>query len=104
MYNDQDVRRALRKRPTYFVGVNLDERITKKDFLKHQEDKKEATYIRRAFLVKTRTFTPAKLTSYEKRGMLIGVKDNGVTLYKKEDVARIIEIEAGERRSKRRIV
>ena len=43
MYNDQDVRRALRKRPTYFVGVNLDERITKKDFLKHQEDKKEAT-------------------------------------------------------------
>jgi len=100
MYSDKEVRKALRKRPKYFVGKNLDERVSRKELVRRQEAEKAATYIGRAFLIKTGTFTASKLDSYEKKGILTARKDRRLKLYRKEDVVGLIEAEAKEMRSR----
>lgn len=83
------------------VGPNLDEKITLKEARRRHEAYMESHYVERSFLIKTKTFTAAKLTAYEKAGTLREVKDGGTVRYRGADIARIIESETVAKKAKK---
>lgn len=98
MRKDSEIRKALRQRPRMSVGLKLDEKITMKEARRRHEAYRDAHYIERSFLIKTKTFTAAQLSAYEKTGVLVAHKDAGVIRYKREDIVRLLAAEAAKNR------
>lgn len=94
MRKDSAIRKALRQRPRMSVGPNFEEKITMKEARRRHGVYMEAHYISRAFLIQTKTLSAAKLTAYEKKGMLNSVKDGGAIRYKREDILRVLADES----------
>ena len=78
------------------VGANLDEKITMKEARRRHEAYLGSHFIERSFLIKTKTFTAAKLTAYEKKGVLESHKEGGTIRYKREDIVRLLAAESGK--------
>jgi hypothetical protein len=101
MLNDREVRKALRTRPTYFVGTSAPVKVSKKKFREVMKFKKEGEYVKRSFVISTKMFTPKKLLGYEKSGVLKRVKGGRDILYPREQILNLIQSESTWRKFER---
>ena len=74
------------------IKYSIDDRpVTKKEFLRHQDQEMSAHYVQQQYLVDNKVFSLGQIRNYEKQNLLPSVQYRGGKYFKKEDVQVLIK-------------
>lgn len=65
--------------------------VTKKEFLRHQDQEMSAHYVQQQYLVDNKVFSLGQIRNYEKQNLLPCVQYKGGKYFKREDVRALIK-------------
>lgn len=74
------------------IKYSIEDRpVTKKDFLRHQNQEMSAHYVQQQYLVDNKVFSLGQIRNYEKQNLLLAVKYKGRKYFKREDARALIK-------------
>jgi len=66
-------------------------RVTKKDFLRRNDEEMSTAYVRQQSLLDNKVFSLAQIRDYEKRHLLSPVRYRGGKYFKKNDIRALLK-------------